>query len=91
MTGTFIFYDAFLAASVREGWIFAFAIPMCGRSLTLDRLAYNAGVISKNRTLQRVIGRLSSQLMLQKVKLTINLRDMQRICVQKPMVAPSAS
>lgn len=62
-----------------------------GRSLTLDRLAYNAGVISKNRSLQRVIGRLSRHLMLQKVKLTINLRDMQRICVQKPMVAPSAS
>jgi len=56
-----------------------------GRSLTLDRLAYNIGVISKSIAVQRVAKSLSRRLMFQKLKLTINVRDMQRICVRKPL------
>lgn len=58
-----------------------------GRSLTLDRLAYNIGVISKSAAVQRIARSLSRRLLFQKLKLTINVRDMQRICVRKPLAA----
>lgn len=54
-----------------------------GRSLTLDRVAYNVGVISRSKTIQRVVGRVSRSLRLQNVSLRFNLRDMQRVCVRK--------
>jgi 2-polyprenyl-3-methyl-5-hydroxy-6-metoxy-1,4-benzoquinol methylase len=56
-----------------------------GRSLTLDRVVYNIGVISKNPTLQRVSASVSRHLHLQKIKITINLRDIQRACLVKPV------
>jgi 2-polyprenyl-3-methyl-5-hydroxy-6-metoxy-1,4-benzoquinol methylase len=56
-----------------------------GRSLTLDRLAYNVAVMSKRTALQRIMKSLSRRLLFNKLKLTINLRDMQRVCVRKPM------
>jgi 2-polyprenyl-3-methyl-5-hydroxy-6-metoxy-1,4-benzoquinol methylase len=55
-----------------------------GRSLTLDRVVYNIGVISKSRTLQRIAASLSRRLRLHKLRMTINLRDMQRAYLVKP-------
>ena len=55
-----------------------------GRSLTGDRLAYNIGVVSKSAGMSRVLDALSSRLRLDKLALTINLRDMQRIYLEKP-------
>ncbi len=55
-----------------------------GRSLTLDRLAYNIGVMSKSRKVQQAVAWLSPRLWLNKVSVTINLRDMQRLCLVKP-------
>jgi SAM-dependent methyltransferase len=49
-----------------------------GRSMTLDRFAYNLGVISKSPAIQRNLHRLSSSLSLNRVYLTVNIRDMQR-------------
>jgi SAM-dependent methyltransferase len=59
-----------------------------GRSLTVDRLLWNAGVISKSQGVQRGLDRLSRGLRLNKVWLYLNMRDMQRVCVQK-VGAPS--
>jgi len=56
-----------------------------GRSLTLDRMVYNVGVISKSQTLQRLAGSLSRRAQLNKVSMTINLRDIQRVCLVKPL------
>ena len=56
-----------------------------GRSLTLDRVVYNIGVISKSRNLQRIGAWLSRRLQLQKISMTINLRDIQRACLVKPL------
>jgi SAM-dependent methyltransferase len=56
-----------------------------GRSLTFDRLAYNVAVISKSPTVKRIVNSISRRLMLQKLRLTINVRDMQRVCVRKPV------
>jgi SAM-dependent methyltransferase len=54
-----------------------------GRSLTFDRLAYNLAVMSKSPVAQRIVKSLARRLMFHRLKLTINVRDMQRICVQK--------
>jgi 2-polyprenyl-3-methyl-5-hydroxy-6-metoxy-1,4-benzoquinol methylase len=54
-----------------------------GRSLTLDRLAYNVGVITRNRSLQKKIGAASRRMGLQNIRFHLNFRDMQRICVRK--------
>jgi 2-polyprenyl-3-methyl-5-hydroxy-6-metoxy-1,4-benzoquinol methylase len=56
-----------------------------GRSLTFDRLAYNLAVISKSPSVKRIVKAISRRLMLQKFQLTINVRDMQRVCVRKPI------
>ena len=56
-----------------------------GRSLTLDRVVYNLGVISKSRNLQRSAASLSRRLQLQKISMTLNLRDIQRACLVKPL------
>lgn len=53
------------------------------RSLTLERLAYNLGVMSKSTTIQRLVGSLARRLRLQKVWLQLNFRDMQRVCLRK--------
>jgi SAM-dependent methyltransferase len=57
-----------------------------GRSLTVDRLLWNAGVVSKSERVQRGLDRLSRGLRLNKLRLHLNLRDMQRVCVQKVAV-----
>jgi SAM-dependent methyltransferase len=54
-----------------------------GRSLTVERLMYNLGVVSKSEATQKLLERLSSGLGLKKVNLHLNFRDMQRVCVQK--------
>jgi hypothetical protein len=59
-----------------------------GRSLTLDRFAYNIGVMTKSRQVQRVLESLSRRLLLHKFTIRINLRDMQRVYLRKPPVGP---
>jgi 2-polyprenyl-3-methyl-5-hydroxy-6-metoxy-1,4-benzoquinol methylase len=54
-----------------------------GRSLTLDRLMYNLGVVSKSRFLQAKLQAASRRLGFHRVSFSLNLRDMQRLCVQK--------
>jgi SAM-dependent methyltransferase len=54
-----------------------------GRSLTLDRLAYNAGVIARSPSIQKAIASVSRRLGLHKVRFYLNFRDMQRVCVRK--------
>ena len=55
-----------------------------GRSLTLDRLVYNIGVMTKSPRAQRVLGSWSRRLSLHKLSVTMNLRDMQRLYLRKP-------
>ena len=59
-------------------------VEYTGRSLTLDRLVYNLGVISKSTTVQRAAYHLSRRVGLNRFRLTVNVRDMQRICLAKP-------
>jgi 2-polyprenyl-3-methyl-5-hydroxy-6-metoxy-1,4-benzoquinol methylase len=50
-----------------------------GRSMTLSRLLYNVGVMSKAKSVTRTLGRASRRLRFNKVPLHLNARDMVRI------------
>jgi SAM-dependent methyltransferase len=56
-----------------------------GRTLTLDRLVYNLGVMSKSRRLEERAISIARRLNLQKYHLTLNARDMQRVVLEKPV------
>ena len=54
-----------------------------GRSLTLNRLAYNVGVMSKSPAVKRSLESLTRVLGLNHVTLYLNTHDMQRVLLQK--------
>ncbi len=55
-----------------------------GRSLTLDRLFYVLGVMSKSQLIQKIFKDVAVKLHLNKISLSLNVRDMQRIYLKKP-------
>ena len=55
-----------------------------GRSLTLDRLAYNVGVISKSKQVKQRLEQATRSLGLNRIAFTLNMHDMERVCVRKP-------
>ena len=55
-----------------------------GRSLTLSRLLYNLGVVSKSTRVQKALEGMSRTLGLDRLSMTLNLRDMQRLYLEKP-------
>lgn len=54
-----------------------------GRTLTLDRLFWNVGVVSKLAAIQSAIGRISRALHFERIHIHLNLRDMQRVCLRR--------
>lgn len=56
-----------------------------GRHLTLDRLAWNLGVVSKSQFVQRSIEGVSRKLRLQDRAICLNMGDMQRLYFRKPL------
>jgi len=59
-----------------------------GRSLTVERLLWNVGVVSKNQRVSRWLTQGSRKLGLNNIRVYLNLRDIQRVCVQKIGSAP---
>lgn len=59
-------------------------IDYVGRSLTLERLIWNVGVISKNDSVKQALKWVSTKLRFNKIWLKLNLRDMQRMYLKKP-------
>ena len=55
-----------------------------GRSLTLDRLFYNLGVVSKSQAIKQILKDVAVKLHLNKIALYLNTRDMERIYLKKP-------
>jgi SAM-dependent methyltransferase len=54
-----------------------------GRSLTLDRLANNLGVVTRSPAVRRFVANLSKKLGLENRYMHLNFRDMQRVVVRK--------
>jgi SAM-dependent methyltransferase len=61
-----------------------------GRTMTLDRLAYNLGVMSKSPALKQGAIDAARRLNLQKHSIKLNARDMQRVCLVKPPRRPAS-
>ena len=59
-----------------------------GRSLTLNRLAYNLGVMSKSKRVKAALEELTRRFKLNEIAITLNARDMERVCVRKMEAAP---
>lgn len=55
-----------------------------GRSLTIDRLLYNVGVVSKSQLIKGILKDVAVKMQLNKVALHLNTRDMERIYLKKP-------
>lgn len=54
-----------------------------GRTLSLERLVWNVGVISKSAAVQRGLQRVSEGLGLNRLRFHVNIRDMQRFIVRR--------
>ena len=54
-----------------------------GRSLTLERLVWNVGVISKSDPVKKALKWISTKLRFKNIWLKLNMRDMQRIYLRK--------
>jgi len=58
-------------------------IDYVGRSLTLERFIWNLGVISRSQKIREWLKAFSVRFYLNKVKLYLNFRDMQRVYLKK--------
>lgn len=59
-------------------------LDIVGRSMSLERLSWNLGVMSKSQGVARTIKKMSNAMNLQDKRVTLNARDMQRIYLHKP-------
>jgi SAM-dependent methyltransferase len=80
----YFFTSGTLARMAEKAGFKLFKTDYVGRSMTVERLLYNVGVMSKSAAVQRVLGRISSALGLNRMAITLNARDMQRMYLQKP-------
>ena len=55
-----------------------------GRSLTMDRLLYNVGVLSKSASVKHSLASFGRKAKLNRWRMTLNLRDMERLYLRKP-------
>lgn len=80
----FFFTTRTLAALARQAGLAVLRCDAVGRSLTADRLLWQAGLMSRLPPLQRLLHVVSRACRLDAVRLTINLRDIQRLYLQRP-------
>ncbi|WZO98107.1 class I SAM-dependent methyltransferase [Isosphaeraceae bacterium EP7] len=62
-------------------------LQLVGRSLSMERLLWNIGVMSKSDKVQAGLTKLSTMLGLNKMTFSMNMRDMQRTIFRKPLSA----
>jgi SAM-dependent methyltransferase len=56
-----------------------FRVDLVGRTLTLERLLYNLGVMTRRAVITRFLCRLGTRLRLNRFRVHVNVRDMQRL------------
>jgi 2-polyprenyl-3-methyl-5-hydroxy-6-metoxy-1,4-benzoquinol methylase len=74
--------DTLRKMCAKAGFHFEF-VRYVGRSLNLARLLWNVGVVSKSNAVKKVVGQTSNFLRLNKIRVRLNARDMQRMVVRK--------
>lgn len=80
-----------LTALLRQTGFVVERVEKVGRTMSVGRLLWNLGVISKSKGLQRALDRLSKRLGLERRYLYLNLRDMVRIYARATNVAAGAA
>ncbi len=80
----YFFTTKTLGAMVRKAGFELLRLDIVGRSLSLERLAWNLGVMSKSRRIQAAARRLSSHPWMRDRRIRLNARDMQRLVLRKP-------
>ena len=79
----YFFTSATLAAMAKLAGFGIEKASYVGRSLTLDRLLYNVGVISKSKALQASLSKMARKLSLNRISMRLNARDMERVYLRK--------
>jgi len=79
----YFFTSASLKELARRNGFEVVRLDYVGRSLTLDRVLYNLGIIFKNKVIADLLGKLSRLLRLNAFWVYLNLRDMQRVYLKK--------
>lgn len=75
----FFFTVATLRALLERNGFQVFRVDRVGRTLTLDRFLYNVGLVTRCGWMQRWLAKVSKELGLEKVRVHVNVRDMQRM------------
>jgi SAM-dependent methyltransferase len=81
------FTDESLAKAYTKAGLRKVRLDYVGRTLTLDRLVYNLGVMSKSKKLEERAIALARRLNLQRHSITLNAHDMQRVVLERPPVS----
>jgi 2-polyprenyl-3-methyl-5-hydroxy-6-metoxy-1,4-benzoquinol methylase len=79
----YFFTSKTLAEMARRNGFEVLRATYVGRSLTLERLLHNVGVISKSQQMRKGLQRLSDRFRLNRATLHLNLRDMERVYLRK--------
>jgi SAM-dependent methyltransferase len=80
----YFFTTVTLPKMARKAGFGVLRTDLVGRSMTGERLLYNLGVVSKSKAVQNALSGISTGLRLNRLAVTLNLRDMQRVYLQKP-------
>jgi SAM-dependent methyltransferase len=75
----YFFTERTLGRLLGQNGFSVFEVERVGRTLTMDRFLYNVGLVSRSSIIQRWLARLSRTLRLDKVRVYVNVRDMQRL------------
>ena len=75
----FFFTEHTLAQLLQKTGFQAVQTERVGRTLTVERLLYNLGLMTRSRGLQRWLGTVASAIGCDKIKIHINAMDMQRM------------
>ncbi len=82
----FFFTEATLAATGRRAGMELDRTRRVGRTLTLERLAWNLGVMAKSQRLKLFLQRTARRLGLEQTRIHLNVRDAMRMTFRKPPV-----
>ena len=80
----YFFTTKTLSAMVRKAGFEIVRLDIVGRSLSLERLAWNLAVMSKSPRAQRWVEGLAKHPKLRDLRVKLNARDMQRLVLRKP-------
>ena len=84
----YFFTEQTLLQMLKQNGFDVFRVERVGRTLTLERLLFNIGLVSRSARVRRWLARVGQTRWLREATLYVNVRDMQRMYARVPMVKP---